>query len=201
VNSLYTAIKQLTDEIDNPDSIVNRTAASKKKELIRLGKNSEGAVLQLSKLLIKYKSLRTNRKRTWDKIRFVTENLQDVRQAIMTHTSSLQLFLTTLGTGSLGRIEKKLHELIADVRAGRREETVLTIADDDDDESEKQWNIWKSELVDDGFTKVELEGNKQWIKARILELIRNGDLQERPLQEERDSSKSKAKDESESSKQ
>jgi len=39
VNSLCTAIKELTDEIDNPDSILNRTGASKKKELIRQGKN------------------------------------------------------------------------------------------------------------------------------------------------------------------
>lgn len=151
--------------------------------------NCNGVLQQLSKLLIKYKSLGTASKKAWDRLRFGTENLQEIREKIMNHTSSLTLFLTTLGTGSLGRIEKKLDQLIEDVRAGRREDTVLTMADNDEDEAEAQWDMWKSELVDEGFTKVELEGHKQWIKAKLLELIESGVLHEQPPPERGGSSK------------
>jgi hypothetical protein len=184
VIALHTAIKELEDEIENPDSILNRTGAGKKSELGLLVRNCMGVLQQLNKLLIKYKSLGTGSKKAWDRLRWGTENLSDIREKLIAHTSSLTLFLTTLGTGSLGRIEKKLDELIADVQAGRREQTVLSIADDDEDESEAQWKTWKNELVDDGFTKVELEGHKHWIKARLLELIESGRLQEEPLTEE-----------------
>jgi hypothetical protein len=74
----------------------------------------------------------------------------------------------------LGRIEKKLDELIADVRAGRRAETVLTLAEDDN-ESEVQWNLWKKELAEEGFSKVEIEGHKDWIKAALLQRIQTGE--------------------------
>jgi hypothetical protein len=172
VISLHTALKELEDEIENPDSIFNRTGAGKRKELGILVQNCKGVLQQLNKLLTKYKSLGTGSKRAWDRLRWGTENLAEIREKIMSHTSSLTLFLTTLGTGSLGRIEKKLDQLIQDVRAGRREETVLTMAKDDEDEAERQWDLWKRELVDDaGFTKVELEGHKHWIKARLIELI------------------------------
>ena len=176
VISLHTVLKQLDDEFENPDSILNRTGASKSKELGLLAQSCNGALQQLNKLLIKYKSLGTKSKRAWDLLRWVTENLTEIREKIISHTSSLTLCLTTLGTGSLGRIEKKLDELIADVRAGRREETVLSMADNDEDEGDTQWSLWKDELMDDGFTKAELESHKHWIKARLAELIESGDL-------------------------
>jgi hypothetical protein len=190
VISLHTAIKELEDEIENPDSIFNRTGAGKKKELGVLVQNCNGVLQRLNKLLIKYKSLGTGSKRAWDRLRWGTENLAEIREKIMSHTSSLNLFLTTLGTGSLGRIEKKLDQLIEDVRVGRREQTVLTMADNDEDEAEIQWNLWKNELVDDGFTKVELEGHKHWIKARLIELIEGGGLHEETLPEKGSASKS-----------
>ena len=39
----------------------------------------------------------------------------------------------------------------------------------------------KEELVEDGFSKLEIEGNKHWIKAKPSELIKNGGLNEQPL--------------------
>ena len=185
VIALHTAIKELEDEIENPDSILNRTGAGKKAELGILVKNCAGVLQQLNKLLTKYKSLGTTTKRTWDRLRWGAENLQDIREKLLTHTSSLTLFLTTLGTGSLGRIEKKLDQLIEDVRAGRREETVITFAigENDPDESETQWGLLKGELVEEGFSKVEIEGHKHWIKARLSELIESGGLNEQPLPE------------------
>jgi hypothetical protein len=189
VISLYTAIKELQDEAENSDSIFNRSGAGKKKKLAVLVQNCNAVLQQLNNLLIKYKSLGTKSKRTWDRLKWGTENLAEIREKIMSHTSSLTLFLMTLSAGSLGRIEKKLDQLIEDVRAGKREETVLTMADNDYDDAEIQWDLWKREMLDDGFTKVELEGHKDWIKARLMELIESGGLHEEPLLEKAGTSK------------
>ena len=177
---MHTAIKELEDEIENPGSILNRTGAGKKSELGILVKNCNGVLQQLNKKLIKYKSLGSATRRTWDRLKWSAENLQEIREKLLAHTSSLTLFLTTLGTGSLGRIEKKLDQLIEDVRAGRREESVLTFAvgEDDPDESEIQWGVLKGELVEDGFAKSEIEAHKHWIMAKLAELIENGGLEE-----------------------
>lgn len=174
VIALHTVLKELEDEVDNPDSVFNRTGAVKKQELGLLGENCQSVLLSLNKLLIKHGSLGTDSKRTWDRIKFAAGNLQDIRNDLMVHKSYLTLYLTTLNTGSLGRIEKKLDELIADVRAGRRAETVLTLAEDDN-ESEVQWNLWKKELAEEGFSKVEIEGHKDWIKAALLQRIQTGE--------------------------
>ncbi|KAL3423938.1 dnaJ heat shock family protein [Phlyctema vagabunda] len=179
VLGLHTALRELHDETENPDSIFNRTGAGKRNELGTLVRNCMGVLKDLNKLLIKYKSLGTSSKRTWDRVKFGAENLQEIRDRLLSHTSSLTLFLTTLGTGSLGRIEKKLDELIADVRAGRRERTILTIAGEDgDDDSETQWNILKSDLADEGVPRSDIERHKHWIKAKLTELVENGDLEE-----------------------
>lgn len=105
---LHTAIKEVEDEIANEDSILNRTGSGKKKESAILLRNCLGVLQKLQKLLQKYESLGTKSKRTWDRVRFGMEDIGELRESIMTHTSLLSIFLTTLGTGSLGRIEKKL---------------------------------------------------------------------------------------------
>jgi hypothetical protein len=181
VIALHTVLKELEDELENPDSILNRSGASKASELNLLVRNCRSVLQNLNKLLIKYKSLGTSSKKTWDRIQFGTENLSEIREKLMSHTSSLTLFLTTLGTGSLGRIEKKLDELIADVRAGRKEKSVLTMVDENEEESNSMWNEWKLELVEEGFTRSELEAHKHWIIARLRELIDNGELDETPV--------------------
>jgi hypothetical protein len=186
VISLHTVLKELEDETNNPDSILNRTGAGKKKELSILTKNCNSVLQQLNKLLIKYKSLGSTRQRTWDRLKWGKENLQEIREKILTHTSSLTLFLTTLGTGSLGRIEKKLDELIEDVRAGRKQDTVVTFAldGDDADEADAHWSALKNEFIDEGFSKLEVESHKNWIKAKLSELLENGILEEQPAVDE-----------------
>src|SRR5205814_6460922 len=62
--------------------------------------------------------------------------------------------------------------------AGKREPTVLTTIDDDNEEAETHWNALKSELLDDGFTKLDIEAHKGAIKAYIQELVDRGELQE-----------------------
>jgi len=99
VTSLHTAIKELQDEVEDTDSILNRTGASKKGELDVLVRKCNTVLQLLHKLVAKYKSLVTNHKPVWDRVSFGSENLQEhARGSYDTHV--LTLFLATLETSS-----------------------------------------------------------------------------------------------------
>ena len=174
---MHTAIKELEDEAQTEGSILNRSEGSKIAELDDIVQHCRLALVQLEKLLTKYKSLGTKRKFVWDRIRFGAEGLQAVRGKLSVHTGRINLFLTTLGIGSLGRIEKKLDEIVEEIRGGRRAPTILTAVDDDDESAEISWDILKTELLDEGFTRQELERHKSDLKAYLQELIEKGKTQ------------------------
>lgn len=175
VVALCTPIKELEDEARNPESILNRAGQSKLKELDELLKNCRAVLRQLEWLLTKYKRLGTQSRRTWDRIKFGSEGLQDVREKLTFHTSAISLFLTTLGTGSLGRIEKKLDEIVEEIRAGKREPTTLSVVDDDQGDAETQWNKLKDELLEEGLTRWEVEAHKSDIKKKLREVVDRGE--------------------------
>ncbi len=169
--SLHTAIKELEDEASNSDSILSRAGISKQNELREILHNCRSILTQLEKLVTKYKSLGTKHKRKWDAVRFGAEGLGELRSKIAFHTSAINLFLTTLGTGSLGRIEKRLDEIIEEIRRGERPESTVNIANNDESEAEAEWNALKNELIEEGFTRQDLEAYKEEIKTRLHELI------------------------------
>ena len=180
VISLRTAIQELQDEAENNDSILNRAGIGRKKELDVIMRNCAEVLRELQQLLTRYKSLGTKQKRTWDRIKFGSEDVQEIRDKLMFHTSALTLFLTSLGTGSLGRIEKKLDDLAADIRAGHHEPSLITSCDEDNplDDQDNAWRLLIRELSED-FTREEIEVHKLEIKSYIRRLIRRGDLEEK----------------------
>ena len=83
------------------------------------------------------------------------------------HTSSVSLYLTTLGTGSLSRVEKRLDEIVRETQSGKREPSILSTIDSDVEDADEQWNALKNELKGEGH-----------IKTYLANLIRRRDLQE-----------------------
>ena len=181
VATLHTAIKEVTDEAQNPDSILNRAGIEKTRELQEIIRNCKLVISDLERILTKYKSLGTGSKRAWDRIKFGASGLQEIREKVTFHTSSISLYLTTLGTGSLGRIEKRLDEIVKEVQSGRREPSILSSVDDDLEDADAQWNALKAELLDEGFTKQDIEAHKRDIKVYLASLIDNGKLWETGL--------------------
>ena len=171
VISLHTAIKELEDDAGRPRSLLKEASISKKQELDQLVKNTKSVLQQLDKLVTKYQSLSTKHRKKWDTFKFGQEGLMEIRSKIVFHTSAINLFLTSLSTESLSRIERKLDEMVAEFRRGDREASTVACLDDDVPEAEEQWTALKKELVDDGFTEQDIEIHKTWIKARLLEMI------------------------------
>ena len=178
VISLHTAIRELQDEAENKDSILNRAGLGRKQELDNLMRNCSDVLNELEQLLTRYRSLGTKHKRTWDRVKFGSEGLQEIRSKLMFHTSALTLFLTSLGTGSLGRIEKKLDDLAAEIRAGQHEPSLISICDEEDKfEQDSAWRGLMSELSEE-FSRDEIEAYKGDIVRYIRGLLARGDLDE-----------------------
>ena len=178
VISLRTAIQELQDEAEESNSILTRAGSRRKRELESIMKNCTDVLRELQQLITRYRSLGTQQKRTWDRIKFGSEGVQQIRDKVMFHTSALTLFLTSLGTGSLGRIEKKLDELAAEIQKGQHEPSLSNICDEDNlAEQRNAWNLLMTELSEE-FSKVEIESHKADIKSYIQGLIEGGKLNE-----------------------
>ena len=104
----------------------------------------------------------------WDRIKFGCKGLQDVREKLQVHTSAIKFFLTSLDMGALSRIERQLDETVTEIKAGKREPILLSVRDEEDPaEAERQWEILKGELLQDGFTKPEVEAHKLTTRTKL----------------------------------
>jgi Hsp70 protein len=176
--SIHTALRELEDEAQNEDSILNRAGKGRQKELNNIVENCTEVLHQLESLVTRYRSLGTSQKKVWDRIKFGDQGIQVIRNKLVLHTSTLTLFLTSLGTGSLGRIEKKLDDIAADIRAGNHEPSVMTAINDDEGSSQTEaWSFLSRELATD-FSFQEIEAFKGEIKEYIRQLMENGALDE-----------------------
>lgn len=71
---------------------------SKRAALAELIKGCNGVLIDLRNLLDKYKSLATQSKRTWDRLRWGKEPIEAIRARLVSHTS----LLTSFRSGLLG---------------------------------------------------------------------------------------------------
>jgi len=181
VLSIHTALRELEDEAQNEDSILNRAGKGRQKELNNIVQNCTQILRQLESLVTRYRSLGTSQKKVWDRIKFGDEGIQVIRNQLVLHTSTLTLFLTSLGTGSLGRIEKKLDDIAAEIRAGHHEPSVMTaVADDTASSGNEAWRLLSTELAEN-FSRQEIEAYRDEIKEYIRQLMSKGALEERAI--------------------
>ena len=179
VITLHTGIKELEEDARNPESLLNREGINRKSELEILLRNCMIVLRELQRLVIKYKSLGTNHKRAWDRVKCGTEGVQSIREKLTFYAASITLFLTSLGTSALGRIKKKLDDLVAEIRAGKREPSILTLGEEDDEaDDDSIWRTLKSDLADDGIPKQEIERHKPDTIGHLRDLVQRGDLEE-----------------------
>lgn len=169
--SLHVVLKELEDTARDPTSLINRAADSKKQELSRSIQNCQRTLGALDKLVEKYHSLGTDKKRKWDLIKFGTEELGPLRSKLMLSVTNLTLFLKSLETSSLARIEALLEKLIAEVRSGRKAPTVLSSVLDD---TSVGWPQLKNELTSEGIPRADIEMYKDSIQAWVREANEEG---------------------------
>ncbi len=188
LDSLLIVLKRIDVEASRPESVLTH-GDNAKEELRSIIRTCDPTVRELHSIVVQYKSLSASRQRNWDRLRFGNKNLDGLRAKLILHISTITAYLETIGLGSLGRIEKDLgalpqlveivDRLAADIRAGKREGTVLTTYEDDEKEV---WQQFRRELIGEGVRSSTVHKYKPQLKQYIRELAENGDLEENPLQ-------------------
>ena len=171
VLSLHTVLKELEDACVDSSSLINRAADSKKMELKRIVRSCQRTLDKIDKLVTKYHSLGTDKNRLWHQLGFGATNLDPLRSSLMLSVSNLNLFLTSLETSSLARIEALLERLIEEARLGHKAPTVLSSALDN---TGVGWPQLKAELTDEGIPKAEIELYKHSIQEWISKATDQG---------------------------
>lgn len=177
VASLHTVLQEIRDDAADPHSLLRRKT-ERHADLKRILKGCETVLEELDEDVDKFKSLGTKKKKVVDRFLYGQRELGDVRSKIQFHLSVLTLFQSSLQGDALGRIERKIDDLAADFRAGKKEASIISVYSTN--ESEDFWKLLKSELLDEGISLDEVEKHKDSVKAYIRHLVAVGALEERP---------------------
>jgi hypothetical protein len=130
--------------------------------------NLSTTLKQVEDIVQRYYSLGRAPKTTWDRVKFATKDLVDVRTKLQFHINGINLFIASLSAGSLARIELVLDELVRDVKAGRKESTIASTYEDNDEIS---WDELERELVGDGITREDVKQYKEEIRDCLRRLM------------------------------
>lgn len=175
VAGLHVVLKETEEYIEESKGL----SPSRDARLAVLVDGCKDVLRDLEKLLVSYESLGTQAQRTWDRMKWGLQDLSHVRDGIITNTTLLTAFNSTLANSSTARIEKRLDKFIKEVRAGLREGSVVTtstVADTID--SEEVWHQLRRELEDVGISASVVEENHGYISNWLKEAISNGMLDE-----------------------
>lgn len=180
VLSLHAVLKLLQDASEDSQSLVNRAADSRKLEVSKILRICRRILDAIDSLVTKYHSLGTDKERKWHLLRH-GNTLDPLRRKLMHAVSNLNLFLNTLETTSLARIESLMERLLQEVRAGRRTPSVLSSVIDN---AAVGWPQLKTELVGIGVPKADIEMFREPIQEWIREADEDGILEETELSED-----------------
>lgn len=174
LSSLHIILRELEEEASSPTSLLNRRSRGKarKPEWDLLRMNVEGILKDIGDIAQRYESLGRDQKRTWDRVGFATQDLVALRGKLSVHIGAIQVFIGSLSAGSLAWIEDILDELVRDIKAGRKEPSVISSCKDDTEDDEVAWTELERELIGDGITKQDVERHKDDIKQYLQKLIR-----------------------------
>lgn len=196
VSEVSIIIKDLEEQAAAPGSLLNTRGDSSKAELKEILNNLTACLEELQELVKRYSSLSSTRKRTWDRIGFANQNVQELRSRLVFHISTLTIYLDGLAGGSLARLEVESHEtkntlariekmlqsLVVEVQTEVREPSVLS-ADESD-----PWNVWqelRTELENEGLPARVVGEYRADIKAYLSGLVASAGIDELRLSDNR----------------
>ncbi|KFY84589.1 hypothetical protein V498_07800 [Pseudogymnoascus sp. VKM F-4517 (FW-2822)] len=175
VASLHVVIKETEEYVTETQGL----SPSRDARLTILIDGCKEVLTELESLLNNYESLGTQAQRSWDRVRWGLEELADVRSRIISNTSLLTAFNSSLANSSTARIEKRLNKFIEEVRAGLREGSVVTSSGVTESiDSEDVWLLLRRELEDVGISASVVEEHHVYISNWLKAAIATGMLEE-----------------------
>lgn len=154
-----------------------RLTTQQEVKLVTCRQGCEDVLNDLDRLLVKYESLGTKTQRAIDRVGFGMHDMNDIRLRLISNVSTLDAFNNA---SSLARLENKMDLLIAEVRAGKREGSVVSHKTFDSS-VQNDWETWEAlrrELEDVGISRGVITERRQFIIAWFKEAIAAGKLEE-----------------------
>lgn len=145
--------------------------------------------------MAKYESRGTQSKRTWDRMRYGSSDVSELRARLTSNTLLLTVFMRyfvrslilglVLNNSSTSQVvvERKLNKLIQEFQDGKHEGSVLSFATVESlAPGEKEiWRAIRKELNDIGISVSAFDANKVFIMAWFLDAIQSGAFEEQNL--------------------
>ena len=189
LDSLLIVVGRIEDEASKPNSVLLRTQ-NDGYDLKDILYNSGSTVRELHTIIARFKSLGSSREKNWDRLQLGVKNLDPLRVKLTAHIAAITAYLNAVGLGALGRIERDLNAipeqiqrtidgLAAEIRAGRREGSIMTTYSDDEKEV---WKQLRRELIGEGVKSATIHKFKPLIRRYLKELADRGELEELPLE-------------------
>ena len=193
VETLQTTMSRLKEDSENPTSLLRRKGQSREKDMKQITANLREILEEIQAFVDKHSTLAEPTaskhgtglvKRVWHAYNVGSADLDNMRSKLTFYTSTIDLFLDSLGAAALGRIEHKLDSLVAHLIAASAEKngqmldddkSILSLANPIPDAS--AWNVLRSELVAAGISETDIEDHKDRIVSYAKGLI-TGSLSE-----------------------
>jgi hypothetical protein len=150
--------------------------------------SSQNTVTQLKDIIRNFRGLRRqNQARNWERLKLQYKNIGELRGRLTSYVTELSAYLGTVSISALDRVELRLHDLPymvkainklgAEIRAGRREGSVMTSYENDDQDV---WRQFRRELIGEGFTSNSVKMFKTNLKIHLRKWSEAGLLKEEP---------------------
>ncbi|KAF4547946.1 Hypothetical protein D9617_33g038100 [Elsinoe fawcettii] len=177
--SLTETLTMLHDEAESPTSLYHRLPPSREQHLRTLLHDCGEGMNKLRALVTKYQT--SSEKLSFSKkLRLALDNTQSPRDKLAIHTASINMFLTSLGNGSLGRLEFLLaNRSQSFIQTGpssqyggqtTRDPNAPSIADPPSERG--FWEEMRQDLAKDGITGAQLSMFQEDLKAYARYLVR-----------------------------
>ncbi|KAL8792524.1 MAG: hypothetical protein Q9195_004894 [Heterodermia aff. obscurata] len=188
--------KQLSGEVGSLYAVIGETEMLLAKQGLNPGQQArlatcregcEDVLKDLDGLLVKYEGLGTKSQRTFDRLAFGSHDMNEIRIRLISNVSMLDAFNNA---SSHEKLEKKLDMLISEIRAGKREGSVVSTRSFGTAAENKRetWDALRRELEDIGVSPDIITEKRQFIVAWFQKAVAAGRLEEEAPSEEDDDS-------------
>ena len=190
VGSLHNILKE-TEEVSSQQVLT----PEQRLKLTRSLQGCENVLKELDKLLTKYERMGTKARRAIDRVGFGMQDMTAIRLKLISNITILDAFnnvyanfdlyisssrLLTYYRSSNTRLEKKLNLIIAEIRSGQREGSIISARTfDTTAQNEKQtWEGLRKELEDVGISSAVIIERRQFIIEWFQKAVAAGELDE-----------------------
>ncbi|KAH7407613.1 ankyrin repeat-containing domain protein [Cadophora sp. MPI-SDFR-AT-0126] len=174
VLSLHAVLKEVEEAL-----VEEPLTESKQRSLTTISNGCQSVLEDLQALVVKYHSLGSKSRRTWDRMKWGAKDISELRARLTSNTMLLNTFLMT----SQVMTERKLNKLVQEFHDGKHEGSVITVATVESlapDEKET-WRAIRKELENIGISVLAFDANKTFIMDWFQTAIRSGAFEEQMI--------------------